>query len=291
MEALHFWALGGVDPGASKLLHVQFLLLGVAFVGAAVSLMARLGLSSTVAWQAAALAATNPIFGSQLLTALADAPLAIFVTVGALALLPNDEGRSFPGLAALMLSAGAATKNEGAVYVLALIVACISVGRGRKRFRTAALIGVVSLAVILPWRILVAIHGIHSRDFRLSHAFDIAYLVGHADRLASAAWGLTTAFRWLPLLLLFFVAVVWAIRARALPVAKFVLIATSIPLAFFAAVYWTADRDLDWLISSSAFRVVLPIATLMAVTIPTLLARGGPPDLLSPRPSSSEAVS
>ncbi len=182
-ESLQYRAMGTVNTQA---IHWQFFLLLVAFVLAVLYLGLRRG--TLLEWLPLAIVVVVvPAVSSQLVTAYADIPAALFLALGAVLLgewLRTRE-TALLALSIVMLAASASTKNEGlmaSVVVLAVAVAATALARRRSDLRLLALGAGAFVLAILPWRIWLVAHGVHG-DIPVLKGLEPWYLAGRADRV------------------------------------------------------------------------------------------------------------
>lgn len=275
LEALGFRAMGTYDP---TLVHLQLALFGLGFAAAVPTLLAGrtpLLLAGLAVLVLVAAPQTLPQLGSN----YADVPLALFVAPGVAGLarwLIDERATWALGSATLLFAAGALTKNEGALFALAALVAAavalLADGRrNRLGYLLPAALGVA--AAVIPWRLFVAAHGLHSNDFDLGRLVDPAYLAHHASRAGPAAHALLTevsgrGWGYAALLVGLGLAAGLAVRARALVA----FTATWLALSFggLVVVYWISHTDLTWQLQTSAGRVVASLVAGGVVLAATL---------------------
>jgi len=138
------------------------------------------------------------------------------------------------------------------------------------------LAGAAAATTALPWLAWRAAHDIGGR-IALGDGLDPGFLADRADRLGAGTEGLLSGLldptEWLLLVPL---AVVLALAgfARERRVAWLALPSLlAAGFAFLAWAYW-ADRDeIDYLVSTSAYRVVDPLVLTAAVAVPLLAER------------------
>jgi hypothetical protein len=157
LDAVAARAMGGFDP---RLIHLQFLLFGVAGAAALHALL-RDRTPPWLRWPALVAVLASPGLTGQLLTGYADIPLALFVAaalVAAVRWIDDGEPRTL-ALATAFLAAAAMTKNEGAIFVGAALVALAVTTR---RIRAVLLAAGAIEAVLLPWQVWTRLNGVHS---------------------------------------------------------------------------------------------------------------------------------
>jgi hypothetical protein len=275
LEAIGFRAMGAFDPA---LFHVQLVLLAAAFSFALLDLLApRVPLLLAGLVTLAIVSAAGTI--EQLSSALADVPLAFFVTLGVVALARWLDTNETPVLAcaALFLGAGALTKSEGTLFALAGAVALLGTLAvwGRARLARAGLAMASVLAVIVPWRVFIAAHNLPNPEYSLGNAADPGYLSDHADRVAPAASGLADRIasgRFGFLLALILLGLATALLSRRYPQVAFA--GTWLALSFLGLVlvYWISNVPVDLTLVWSGDRTVTAIVLGGAALTPLLAA-------------------
>jgi hypothetical protein len=229
LEAIDFRAMGGFD---TRLLHLQFLLLLVAALGA-LATMLRDRVPAILLWPSLLAVVLAPSVFDQLLSAYADLPLALFFAAGAVAaarwLVTNE--RWALAIAALFFAAAVLTKNEGTLFVLAALLGLALAAAGR--WRAVVVAAAVPVVALVPWHIYTAVYGLKGSDFKLTDSFDVGYV---ASRLYIGAIAFGTLGgqmldprQWGLLLILFAVVVVasFSVGLRALPLFSAALAALS----------------------------------------------------------------
>jgi hypothetical protein len=219
-----------------------------------------------------------PAVYGQLLTAYADVPMALFLALGVLLLGEwlATRNRSILALAALFLVASANTKNEGLmVAVVAFVVAGVVTvfTTTRRDLRPLAFAAAGFVAGILPWRIWIAAHGIHS-DIPVLKGLEPSYLSDRADRIWPSVKSLYAQLidqnAWLyviPVGAVLALVCLFVRRRRA--IAAFYLATGLIGFGALVWVYWISPTEpLSFFLATSAYRVV---AVLAAVAFAALL--------------------
>jgi hypothetical protein len=282
-ESIQFRAMGRID---TQSIHAELWLLLVAFVWALAFVAARD--RPPLYW---APLVVIPLVGgiwSQLLTAYADIPMALFLALG-IVLLGYWLESARPAdlvLGTVFLAAAANTKNEGLIGgAIALVVATVLVAVRRERtalWQIGAAIAGFVLAV-LPWRLWIADHGIAS-DVPVAKSFHPGYLADRTDRIWPSVKALYAQIldqsSWSYIVPL---AIAISVLALAVPlrrrIAAFYL-ATG--LAFFLSlvwVYWITGVELTFYLATSAYRVV---AGLVAIALAAIVQIGAPGRPLRP---------
>jgi hypothetical protein len=281
-ESIHFRAMGTTDTQA---IHWQFWILLVAFVWAIIYLGLRRG--TLHEWLPLAIVVSIvPAVSSQLLTAYADIPMALFLALGVLLLgewLATGDGRLL-ALSSLFLAASANTKNEGmmaAVVALVVAGAVIVIGHRSSRLRPLGL-GVAAFVVgIVPWRVWIAAHGIHG-DIPVLKGLNPSYLGDRADRIWPSVKSLYMQVidqaGWLYVIPIgAALALVCLFVGQRRSIAAYYLATGLIAFGALVWVYWISPTEpLSYYLATSAYRVV---AVLAAIAFAALL------QLASPAPS------
>jgi hypothetical protein len=278
-ESIHFRAMGTVNTQA---IHWQFWLLLVGFIWALLYLGLRRG--TFFEWLPIVVAVSIvPAVYSQLLTAYADVPMALFLALGLLFLgewLAARDGRML-ALAILMLVGSANTKNEGLMAaVIALVVAGVVtlLGPRRSHLRPLGLGALGFAAGILPWRIWLAAEGIHG-DVPVLKGLNPSFLADQIDRLRPSVKAmylqLIDQASWLyiiPLGAALILVSLFVAGRRSLAV--FYLATGLLAFAAIVWVYWiTPTEPLDFYLATSAYRVV---GVLAAIAFAALLQLASP---------------
>jgi len=156
-----------------------------------------------------------------------------------------------------------------------LLAVSVLVPLGLARARLPALLAVVgaALATHVPWLVWRAVNGIEGR-VSLAAALSPGYLADRTERLGPGAQALATHLfdptEWLLIVpLALALAVVGAFRERR---AAWLVVPAALTagFAFWLWAYW-ADRDeIDFVVSTSAYRVVDPLVLGAAVSVPLL---------------------
>jgi hypothetical protein len=278
-ESIHFRAMGTVNTQA---VHWQFWLLLVGFIWALLYLGMRRG--TFFEWLPIVVAVSIvPAVYSQLLTAYADVPMALFLALGILLLgewLATRDGKML-ALAVVMLVGSANTKNEGLmVAVIALVVAGLVTVLGPRRSDLRVLgLGTLGLAAgVLPWRIWVAAVGIHG-DVPVLKGLNPSFLADQIDRLWPSVKAMYLQMidqaSWLyiiPLGAALILVSLLVVGRRSL--AAFYLATGLLAFAAIVWVYWiTPTVPLDFYLATSAYRVV---GVLAAIALAALLQLAPP---------------
>jgi hypothetical protein len=283
-ESLQYRAMGTINTQA---IHWQFFLLLVAFVLAVFYLGLRR--ATPLEWLPLAIVpAVVPAVSSQLVTAYADIPAALFLALGAV-LLGDWLRTREPALLVLsvvMLAASASTKNEGlmaSVVVLAVAVVGTALAGTRSDLRLLAVGAGVFVLAILPWRIWLAAHGIHG-DIPVLKGFEPWYLAARADRVLPSVRSLyaqlidQTTWLWvIPLGLV--VAALCLAFERTRGIAAFYLASGVLTFTALVWAYWASPTvPLDFFLATSSYRVVAVLAALAYAALLVLAVPSPEPD-------------
>jgi hypothetical protein len=258
LEATDFRAMGVYDP---TLVHVQLLLLAVGFLLGFVALLRDRVPFLLVGTTALAVLAAEPVL-KQLSTNLADVPLALFVALGLVGLGRwLATGERWPLVAgALFLGAAALTKSEGLFFALAALAAVLPFAWRRWRELGAATLGI--LAIVLPWRLFVELHGLPLVEYRLRNAVSPGYLSDHSDRVRPAVEGLLDEIfttDWGLLVPLFAAALVTAILGRRYALAGFAALWALLSFAGLVLIYWISVIPIDLALVWSGDRTIVTL--------------------------------
>jgi hypothetical protein len=267
--ALDMRFVGEIDLRA---VDAQLAILFVAFAGA----VARLLWGRVRPWLLA-LALLPLVASPELLRGvqggLADLALALFLGLFALGLGGWIlERRGFFLLVAFAAgTAAVAIKSEGVpeLLVLAAVAAAFA---GRRAIAGVALTTGAVLLTTVPWALWRSAHDVPS-SVRVRDALDPGYLTDRAGRAGPAAREVAEQLlhpHWLfavPLLAILCVAAYVRLR-RAITLAP--LVAVAALYVFWVWAYWAETEDLDYLLATSAYRVVDTILVVAALSLPVL---------------------
>ncbi len=177
LDALAFHFMGTVD---AVTLHAQYAFLGCGFVFAAVGLL-RPRVPRIVVWSFVGLPFLGSDFRYFAVAPMADLPLDYLFALGflCLALWLVDRTPSTLVLGWVFFAAGAATKREGLMFVVAGVAAAaiVTLRESRRRWPPLAAIALATWAVNLPWRFWSQSRGIDDQSSLLFHGF-----ASHLDR-------------------------------------------------------------------------------------------------------------
>jgi hypothetical protein len=270
LEAVDFRFMGRLDD---LVIHVQFWLLLVGFLVAAFELL-RDRVPQTLLWPSLLVVGTAPALADNLTSAYADAPVAFFFALAAIAAwryIAAGERRAI-AFFALMAGGAVATKPEGSPFVIGLFVLLAIFCRLKHRsLRPLVAAAAWCLIAIVPWRIWVSHHGIRPST-PVSKGVDPGYLWGRLDRVWPSVRSLVEksfAGDWLAILPLAIAAVVVVLvwrRSRAAALFTAGLLAIVFLSLLWA--YWVQRPRLHYLLSTSGDRTVTTLVVLAAVFLP-----------------------
>ena len=275
-DATAFHFMGGAHPSVLPVHVVP----GASFLGAAGALLIR-RVPSGFVWPVLAALALTPRFSSNLLSSIADQPVAIMLSLAAVcgALWLLEDGRPWLVLCGILLAAAALLKNEGLLFGLVL-VAALGVGvlvEGGKRWRPILALACVPLLAIVPWKIWAG----------LARPTDVVRLLllvippapRTARRPRRQAWDgadRSPAVRPRPVPV---VADGAAVSATAALLARRRPALALLPTVFFALaflglafLYWIGSIPLDFWLNMSAERVAVSLVIVPGVLLPLLLS-------------------
>jgi hypothetical protein len=274
LEAIDFRFMGAFD---GTVVHLQLLGLAIAFVGGAWSLLRDHARPLVLAIALLAIV-TAPMFFGQLETNDADVPAAMMVALGIAALaawLRSDQKGLLPA-AVVFLAAGALTKNEGEVFVLAAFIAALAAAH-RLQHRPLLIAFGVTAALVLPWHIWLLAHHVTATTWSLSHLLHPHYLTSHWYRVDSAQHQLIVQIQrsssWSRLSLVAAAGVAAALLLRNNRVLAFavgwlllcfgglLLVYWSSPLPLHPDLFSSADRTIDTLVIGGVVLVPLLVGT------------------------------
>ena len=267
---------GGLDVRA---MDAQLALLTVAFVAAAARLLWGF-VRPWLLWTGLLLLVASPELLRHTQSGMADLPLAIFLSLCLLcagAWLAGGHG-FFLLLVFAFGSTALAIKTEGVPQFLLFLGIVSALAVLTRPQRLPALLGAAACALVtfVPWLVWRATNGIEAR-VALSDALDPGYLGDRADRTGRAAEVLARHLadptEWLlvvPLALVLSVAVVVRTRNVAWLGPALIVVAG---FAFWTWAYWADGDEIEFVLATSAYRVVDAIVLSAALAIPVLAER------------------
>ena len=272
VESTDFRFMGHFD---TQVVHVQFWLVLVAFLGALPALL-RDQVRPVLLRSLVVVLACAPGLALHAESAYADVPLAVFVALAGvlgwrwLVLREPAALRLF----AVFAAAALATKVEGRLFVAALVLSLASIAARDSVRRSCEPLaaGLVAAVVgLVPWWTWMHVHGVHG-----AYHADLAGLGSHVHRVGPALASLLghglDPLQWL---------VVLPSGAAALLLASWwrtdrrtaVLVSSTflLSLGLLVATYWATPYAFETHLRTSADRVVIAPVLLVAVLTPVLL--------------------
>jgi hypothetical protein len=272
LEALSAGAIGRFDPTLTDI-EAAFVL--VAFGWAAWALLRLVVVPSVAAAVGLALTA-SPQLAVNTAANYADTVVAAFTALGLLGLfLWLTRGSTTTlALAAVFLAAAGSTKAEGLLFAVCAVASALAVARGFGRsVRSSAVFGIGVLAVPIAWRVVDRLNGPGAENIETAAFTDPGYAADAADRIPAAADRLLDeiANGWSLAALAVVGALAVACLARLWWHALFVALWAVLGLASLVVVYYAFNAPIDWLLGTSADRVVLSIVLGLATVSPLLV--------------------
>jgi hypothetical protein len=256
--------MGGFDP---QLVHLQFLLFGIAGVAALHGLL-RDRVQPWLLWPFLVALVAAPAVSGQLLTAYADVPLALFVAAGLVAAarwIDDPQPRTL-ALATLFFAAACLTKNEGIVFVVA---AYLGLALATRRLKPILLSALAVELVLLPWQLWLAVHRIGSDVVIGLDSLDLGHPGIGPNALRELLEYAFSLEQWPLLLPLFLVAVVLAAPAR---LALFAGTWALVSMLGLAAIYVVSELEWSNYLAYSGDRVIASVLVGAVALTPLLLA-------------------
>jgi Dolichyl-phosphate-mannose-protein mannosyltransferase len=272
LDALSSEAIGRFDI---TLVDVEAALVVVSFAWAAWALLRLVVAPAVAAAVAVALLGGTPLIGNVVVN-YADSVVAAFTALGILALLVwLTRGASIALVpAAVFLAAAASTKGEGLLFAVAAIIAAAVSARGFGRsVRSVVAFAAAVLVVPALWAVVDRLNGPGAENIRADALIDPVYLVEAADRITTSATRLTSEIvdAW-PLASLIVVAAIAAVCvARLWWPALFVALWTGLSFGGLVGIYYLSTNPIDWLLTTSADRVVFSVVLGAATSAPLLV--------------------
>ena len=272
LDALSAEALGRFDPA---LIDVESGALLVAFGWGAWGLL-RLVVAP---WLAAglALAMTGSVHLIDNGAAnYADTAVASFTALGLLCVLVwlSRGATATLVLSAVFFAAAASTKSEGLLFALAGIAAVLATARGFGRsLRPVGWFAGGALAVPALWAVVDRLNGPGAQNVDRATLTSPGAMVDAAGRIPDASWRLLTEGwdGWPLVCVLVAAAVAAACLARLWWHAAFVVLWGALALVALVGVYYASVSPIDWLLGTSADRVVFSVALGLATCAPVLV--------------------
>ncbi len=274
LEALSAHAIGRFDP---SLIDIEPAAVLIAFgwgVWAVLRLVVSPGLAALVAL---ALTGSAPLIDNGSGN-YADSSVAAFTALGlvcVLVWLSRGSGATLV-LAAVFFAAAASTKAEGLVFALAALVAALATARGFGRALGSAL-AFAAAVLLMPaaWAVVDRLNGPGATNIDRATLYRPSAMLDAAGRVPSAAWRLLeeSVSSWPLASAAVIVAIVAACVARLWWEVAFVAIWGAVSFVALVGVYYADGAPIDWLLDTSADRVVFSLVLGLAVIAP-MLARG-----------------
>jgi hypothetical protein len=272
IEALSAEAIGRFD---ADLIDFQAGVVLLSF-GLATWAVLRLVINPAVAAAAAVALTGSPALILNAAGNYADSAVASFTALGVLTLLVwllHGPG-SMLVVSALFLSAAGMTKIEGLLFALAAVATAAVTARGFGRSTRAAIVfGCTVLAAPAAWMVVDRLNGAGGDNVDGSLLVDPAALVAASDRVPTAAWAMVDQIGagW-PIASLFgVVGIAAACAARLWWPALVVGLWVGLAFAGLLCVYLLSTSPIEWLVTTSADRVVFSIVVGAATMAPVLV--------------------
>ena len=289
LEAIDSRFIGTYD---GTVLHLQELGFAIAFVAGAWSLLRRHAPPLVLACALLAIV-TAPSFFDQLQANEADIPVAMSVGLGVAVLaawLRSGEQGLLPA-SVLFLAAGALTKNEGEMFVIAAFAAAFAVARRAQRSSLAIAL-LATIACVVPWHLWLLAHHVTATTFALSRLLHPHYLTSHWYRVVSAQHQLIAhiqlASNWSRLSLAAAIGIACALALRHLRIVMFAVSWLLLCFGGLLLVYWTSPLSLEPDLSYSADRTIDTLVIGGIILTPVLL--GARPTARRPESGSRDLV-
>lgn len=277
LQSFVFRFVGRVDP---QVVHVEHALLPIAFACAVARLLnGRLPASAVAAF--GLVLVVVPGLARNVPDALADVPVAIFVSLSALMLGLWLTEKDFAWLALFVIFAAAATwtKDEGAASIGIMCIAAVPFALQRPLRRSVTPLAAAVAAVVvlfLPWHFWKAAHGA-TYDTNLAQGLSLNVLDTRRHAAASAMRAMWSEVGdlslWLGVPYLLAAAVVASfIFRRGRRVGLFAILVPNLTFLAYVWVYAirTDPLGLTWTLGTTVTRVTTSIG-LMATTLLGLL--------------------
>jgi len=206
----------------------------------------------------------------------ADSALASFAALGLLCSFVwlSRGAPAMLALSALFLGAAASTKAEGLVFAVAAIVALLATARGFGRsLRPVAWFATAALVVPATWAVVDRLNGPGAKNVDRAALIDPGTMADAAGRVPDAAWRLLSEGwdGWTLACVLVAAAVAAACLARLWWHAAFVVLWGGAAFVGLVGVYYASVSPIDWLLGTSADRVVFSVVLGLATCAPVLV--------------------
>jgi hypothetical protein len=231
---------------------------------------------SILLWPALIAFALAPAVFDQLLTAYADLPLALTFAVALTAagrwLLTNE--RWALAVASLAFAGALLTKNEGLLFVVAAYAGLLA-GASRRWRAVAAALG-ADILLLLPWRLFMAVHGLHNKDYSLTDSFDVHHIRGRLGvgpiAFRTLAGQMLDPLQWGLLVPLFAALLVVAFVAGRRALAVYGAVWAVLSWLGLSWIYVISHYEYSVYLDSSKARVVASLVVGAAALTPLLAA-------------------
>jgi hypothetical protein len=273
--ALDMRFVGEIDLRA---VDAQLAILLVAFVGAA----ARLLWGHVRPWVlsvALLFLVASPELLRHAQGGIADLPLALYLMLFVLALAGWVARRNGFWLlvASVCGAAGVAIKSEGLpqLLVVAAFVAIVAAAVDARAIAGIGLAVGVAVLTAVPWLLWRDAHDVPS-SVRARDALDPGYLADRAERAGQTASSLVQELlhpHWLLVVPLVLVLGVAAARRLRRPVALAPATLVAVLYGFWVWAYWAESEEIDYLLATSAYRVVDTPVLIAWLGVPLLAER------------------
>jgi hypothetical protein len=272
LEALSADAIGRFDP---SLIDIEPAAVLIAFgwgAWAVLRLVVTRGLAAAVAL---ALTGSAPLMDNGSAN-YADSAVAAFTALGLVCLLVwLVRGSGFTlALAGLFLAASALTKAEGLVFALAAIVAALATARGFRRSHRLVLVFAAAVFLLpVVWAVVDHLNGAGARNIDRATLFRPDAVLDAAGRIPVTAWRLLDASvrDWALASTAILLALVAGCLVRLWWHVAFVSLWGGLVFVALVGVYYANTAPIQWLLDTSADRVVFSLVLGLAAMAPILV--------------------
>jgi hypothetical protein len=177
-------------------------------------------------------------------------------------------------LSAVFFAAAASTKVEGLLFALAGIAAVLATARGFGRsLRSVAWFAGAVLALPVLWAVVDRLNGPGAKNVDRGTLTDPNTIADAAGRIPNAASGLLSVIwdRWPLVSTLLATAVAAVCLVRLWWHAAFFVVWGGLSFVSLVAVYYASVAPIDWLLATSADRVVFSLVLGLATCAPVLV--------------------
>ena len=273
LEALTATAVGRFDPA---LIDIGPAIVLVAFGWAAWALLRLVIRGPAAAAVALALTGSTPLIANATAN-YADSVVAAFGALGVVCLFLWLSTGAVPVLllSVVFLAATVSTKAEGILFVVCALVAAAAAARGFGRsIRTTAIVGGCVLAVPAFWAVVDRLNGPGADNVEARAFVDPRFMIDAAGRIPESAGTLLDEIGtgWPLVSIAVLLALIVACLARAWWHALFVGLWALLTFSALVVVYYSSTAPADWLLATSADRVVFTLVLVLATVAPLLVA-------------------